>query len=108
MGLWLILHKHFIAKPARATSSPRFVSDTIYGLADFQTEPHQMWPKYLPYGACCVRLRVCVRAIHAMCAVHAMRAACAVQAVLLVRSWVHAVKPSHSDGSHSHAPLHCQ
>ena len=28
--LWLILDKHFIAKPARATSLPRFVSDTIY------------------------------------------------------------------------------
>ena len=35
IGLWLILNKHFIAKPARATSSPRFVSDTIYELADF-------------------------------------------------------------------------
>ena len=28
--LWLILDKHFIAKPARAASLPRFVSDTIY------------------------------------------------------------------------------
>ena len=28
--LWLILDKHFIAKPARATALPRFVSDTIY------------------------------------------------------------------------------
>ena len=28
--LWLILDKHFIAKPARTTSLPRFVSDTIY------------------------------------------------------------------------------
>ena len=30
IGLWLILNKHFIAKPACATSLPRFVSDTIY------------------------------------------------------------------------------
>ena len=43
MGLWLILHKHFIAKPARATSLPRFVSGIIYELA------HRMWPEYLPY-----------------------------------------------------------
>ena len=28
--LWLILDKHFIAKPARTTSLPRFLSDTIY------------------------------------------------------------------------------
>ena len=28
--LWLVLDKHFIAKPAHATSLPRFVSDTIY------------------------------------------------------------------------------
>ena len=45
-----INHKHFIAKPARTTSSPRFVSDTIYELADFQTEAHQKSWKYLPYG----------------------------------------------------------
>jgi hypothetical protein len=28
-GLWRIRNKHFIAKPARATSLPRFISDTI-------------------------------------------------------------------------------
>jgi hypothetical protein len=35
LRLWLVLTKHFIAKPARTTWSPRFVSDTIYELADF-------------------------------------------------------------------------
>ena len=31
-GLWRIRNKHFIAKPVRATSLPRFISDTIYGM----------------------------------------------------------------------------
>ena len=31
--LWLILDKHFIAKPARATSLPDLFSDTIYEMA---------------------------------------------------------------------------
>ena len=53
-------------------------------------------------------MRACVCAIRAMRAVRAVCTACAVHAVLLVRSWVHAVIPSRSDGSHSHAPLHCQ
>ena len=32
-GLWLILNKHFIAEPARSTSLPGFVSDTIYEMS---------------------------------------------------------------------------